>query len=421
MQHVAGASRHDADMSRGRIAPLVRWLAMLAALMAVAALFALTRNGGGTGSASGSAGATATVSHPGGSVTPAIDETAWWRLESFGGFGPVSVSVGTLESGPTAHVDLRVRDVPADRMVALPNRRVVGPAGGLVVLIEEDDGSSILTAVDARSGDSVELARTADVIVDAGFGRGTNLVFLTAAEGDGRPIGLWNVDLSGNDGPQLVVDLVAHDPGVRLAAVAEWITELVVSLDGDLALVHRCVQLECEIRAVDLSTGEEVRRQVDWGIGPAALLGDILVLDPPCAMEDCRIDLLNIETGERRLAPGSPDRELFEVATVAEPRAMVVTNLRGPVVGPGPGPVALEVLDLETLTFEPVMVDLGSIALLGRWGLDAGVELAPATILVTGSAPAAGGQVPGEGYFLVDLVTGRATPVPDLGQPFIQG
>ena len=407
-------------MSRGRIALLIRALAVLATVVAATALFALTRDGGGTGSASGSAGATAAVSHPGGSAA-ALDETAWWRRESLGGIGPVSVSVGTLGGGPTAHVDLRVRDVPVDLMVALPNRRVIGPAGGWVVLIEEDDGASILTAIDARSGDSVELARTADVIVDAGFGRGTNLVFLTAAEGDGRPIGLWNVDVSGNDGPQLVVDLVAHDPGVRLAAVAEWITELVVSLDGDLALVHRCVQLECEIRAVDLSTGEEVRRHVDWGIGPAALLGDILVLDPPCAMEDCRIELFNLETGERRLAPGSPDRELFEVAIVAEPRPMVVTNLRGPVVGPGPGPVALEVLDLETLTFEPVMVDLGSIALLGRWGLDAGVELPPATILVTGSAPAARGQVPDEGYFLVDLVTGRATPVPDLGQPFIQG
>jgi hypothetical protein len=357
----------------------------------------------------------ARTSFPSASLQP--DDVAWWRLDAdvVGRF-PV-VRVGTLANGETASFDLRTRPIPAGAgQVARPSPRVLGPVDGDVILVEEDGAESLLTAVNAPTGVRRELIRTTELIIDAAVA-GDDLVFLTTNELDGTPTGLWRISITKGGDPEEIRGLVGVRPDFTTVAVVDWITELVASSDGGTLAIHRCVRLECELRGLDVTTGETWRIPVEFGSGPVGIVGGFILFEPACVDVDCRLQLLDIETGAVLPAPGSPDRQLFESAVIDAPRPTVITVLSGAVVGPGAGPVQLELLDLESMTFAPLPIDLGSLALLGRFDHGAGIELAPGTILVTGGEWGAERM----GYYVIDLRTGETTPVPVLGEVFVQG
>ena len=222
---------------------------------------------------------------------PAGGGEAWWVVTPDPADGSPVVHVGTLGGAETATIALAGRGAPAAARPQPLIPRVVGTTGGLVVTLAGDGSDSVLSAVVASTGEERELHRSPDLIIDAGIG-GDSLFFLTADGHSGEPLALWRIPLPDGGVPEPVPGVLDEGAGaaIRLAAVADWITELLVSDDGAVVGVHRCVRLRCELRAANLDTAESWQIELEFGTGPVAIFDGFAVLQPACVDVDCRVD-----------------------------------------------------------------------------------------------------------------------------------
>ena len=344
-------------------------------------------------------------------------DTAWWKVER----GQL-VRIGTLGAGETAafEVDL-ADDTAAAAGGAVMRTPIIGPSAGRVVLLGREGRQSVVTSVDASSGEATELARTDQWIADAGVA-GTELMFLTADRLDGTPLGLFRVDLAGAADPQPIDGFVGQSPTIRNVAIVEWITDLVVGADGKTVVVYRCVQQECELRAMSLDDGALWRHRVEWGLHPITTVGGVALIQRPCVDVDCRLELLDLQSGALAPIPATVERPMMDAAVTREPALVVTTLPIDPAAPGGQGDPGLEIVDLATMQPRRQPVELGIVGLVPTGDWSAGIELPASTVLAHGSRERFDGVAPPElAFFVIDLRTGIATPIPVLGEVPGQG
>ncbi len=341
---------------------------------------------------------------------------AWWRTEAT--LDSVVARIGTVELGETAVVDVLAEAPipPAAQQMGL--MWIAGAVQGQVVIVLVDGDESVLLLVDAVSAERREAFRSRDVIADVEVA-GPELIILTGDRLDGAPRGAWSVDVDGGE-PQPIAGLVATAPDMRLAAVVEWITDLVVSRDGALASVLRCVGLECTMRTLDRRTGATAMHRLEWGEQPLSILDEVAVLEHACVDVDCDVTLLDLASGATAEIPRAGDGPPSQVTVVAgDGELLALTAIEAG--GGQNGPSAFELVDLEAGVARRVVVQLAGMQVITprvmRWG--AGMELPDGSILVAGRRP--GADVAVQRYFLVDVDTGAVTAVPELGERMTQG
>ncbi|HEX7224871.1 MAG TPA: hypothetical protein VF367_04770 [Candidatus Limnocylindria bacterium] len=346
---------------------------------------------------------------------------AWWRRDA-NEMGLPRVRIGTLAGGETAVIDLRVRDDAVMPATHGPNRRVGGPVDGYVAIIEDDGPHAVLSTVDAASGRIRELLRREDLIIDVARA-GDELVILTVDPADGTPTGVWRLAPDGEAQPIPIEGLIGQAPDVRLAAVVDWMTRLVVSTDGRVIAIHRCVQLACELRAIDIGSGEAWRHRLDWVAQPEAVIGRMAVLNHACVDVDCRQDLLDLESGAIHPLLRSDPMATRDIAVTTTPDT-VVSIVSGPPVAPGgrpQEPVVIDVYDFAEGIPRQVPLELGSLRLVTPMFPDAGIEAPEGTFLALASPVMDGGDVPpAMSYVLVDVRRATAQFLEILGDVIVQ-
>ena len=344
-------------------------------------------------------------------------DTAWWKVDVGPGVRGQIVRIGTLGAGETATIEVELAgDTAAVAGGVAMSSPIVGPSAGRVVLLGRDGRQSVLTSVHAATGEATELVRTDQWIADAGLA-GTELIFLTADRVDGTPLAVFRMDAAGGAEPQRIEGLLGERPSIRNVAIVEWITDLVVSADGKTLVVYRCVQQECELRAMSLDDGGMWRHRLEWGVQPTAAVGGLAVIHRPCVDVDCRLELLDLQSGLMAPVPATVDRPITDAAITRDP-ALVVTALPvDPAAAEGQGGPGLEIVDLATMQARRQPVELGLIGLVHSGDWSVGIELPAGTVLVQGSPERFDGvALPEMAYFLIDLQTGAATAIPILGE-----
>ena len=336
-----------------------------------------------------------------------------------------AIDVGTLGGGVTATLPA-AQFGPNVQLSAFPNRQAVGPRTGWVVVIGLDRGEMVLTAAQAATGETHEIARTADVVVDAAFAAGTTLVFITGDPRTGALTGAWRVDVAGEGDPERIEALLGAEPSVRLVARAVPFAKLLVSPDGSFAAVLACDPGACVVRAVDLADGGVFELATQHGEELIGLAGRALIVRPVCQLELCQAEMIDLGTGERGPLPGD-GWMMFREAVVAGPAGPLLVGQESGAFAPMPEPVedpSFSVIDFATRTASPpIAVGLGAMSIVSVPGYDMGIELPPGWFAALGVAPIpAGGNasVP-MGAYALDAETGEAVPLPALGEFFIQG
>lgn len=358
-----------------------------------------------------------------------VEGTAWWRIRfDLMRMGPGQViEVGTLGGGSTAVVEMAMQAVDPGALV-FPMSTVIGPAGGLVVTIGQDGPDAVMRSIDAASGEQVEILRTSDVIIDAQFGAGTAIVFLTANPRTGALTGSWLVDAAAAARPEPLEGLVAGPSDIQLVAEAAPFTRLFVSPTGEVAAVQQCgVEGACVIRAVNLDDGSRYEQPIARGDEPIGLGGERMLIRPMCMQDPCHGELLDLVTGERIPLPDAGSRLFFHETVIATPGgAALLTQLTGTVVpmeGPAEVPsFAVTALD-QASTGQPVEVALGSMRIVSHTGTELGVELPPGWFIALGAPPippGGSGNIPMTA-FAIEVASGRVVPLPALGEFFTQG
>lgn len=363
-------------------------------------------------------------------ATEPTDDAAWWRMRfDLMAMGDVQViDVGTLGGGVVTTVEVPMQVVDPDVLV-FPMRSVLGPAGGSVVTISADGPASVLTAIDAASGEEREIVRTTHLVIDALFAGDRSIVFLTADRATGQLTGSWRVDADAPAAPEPVEGLLAAAPDIQLVARAAPSTRLFVSPTGDVAAVLRCGPAggACDLRAVNLVDGTRYVQQLAAGDEPIGLAGQLVFLRPMCMEVACPGEVLDLATGERSPLPGAGDRLFFDETVIDTQAGVVLVTQQSGNIMPTEGALdrptfAVTELDDGT-THPPVVVDLGSMRITPPQGHELGVELPPGWFAVMGAPPIA----PGEGagvpltIFAISARDGRVVPLPALGEIFIQG
>lgn len=358
---------------------------------------------------------------------PAAD-AAWWQMRvdmmADASQGNV-IDIGTLDGGITATVEVAFPEPTADSS-AFANRIVIGPRLGHVVTIGAQGTDVVLTSIDATTGEPRELVRTGDIVVDAAFGRGSEIVFLTADRVTGSPTGLWRIDALDPRAPRPVEGAMAAEPAFRLVARVGSFSRLFVSPDGGSAAVMRCELDACLVRTVSLTDGTVHQQPVQLSTEPIGLTGHTLLIRPSCMELSCGGELLDLATGERETLPGDGWWAFSETLIPSDDGVLLVGQTGG-ATAPGPQPLdapAFRVIELEALVARnPIELGLGSMSIQAQTAFDAGVELPPGWFAVRGSMPAPEG---GDGnmpmtVFAVEAATGRLVPLPALGEVFVQG
>jgi hypothetical protein len=355
------------------------------------------------------------------------DDTAWWRLQ----FDPMAmgpdqtIEVGTLGAGVVATIDVPMQVVDPNALV-FPMRSVIGPRNGLVVTVEGDGAEAVLWSIDAASGEERELARTADVIVDAVFATGTSVVFLTVNPRTGAFTGAWRVDAAAPDGPEPVEGLLAAAE-IQLAARSVGHTRLFASPTGDVVAVQHCTAAgACVIRALNVVDGTRYEQPLAAADEPMGLAGERVFLRPVC-MAECAGELLDLASGERAPVPEAGTLLFFEQTVVAmEGGPVLVTQLSGhttPMQGPAQPPTYVVTRLADATTAAPVAVALGSMRIVSAQSYELGIELPPGWFAVMGAPPVAPGEAPNVPLkvFAVSAADGSLVPLPALGEFLNQG
>ena len=358
---------------------------------------------------------------------PAAD-AAWWQMRTgmpADAFQGNIIDIGTLDDGVTATVEVAFPQPQADSL-AFANRLVIGPRLGHVVTIGAEGTDVVLTSIDATTGEANELVRTGDIVVDAAFASGSEIVFLTADRITGAPTGLWRIDALAPGLPEPVEGAMAAEPPFRLVARIGSFSRLFVSPDGGSAAVMRCELDACLVRSVDLADGTIHQQAAQLNAEPIGLIGHVLLVRPICVELACGGELLNLATGERRAVPGD-GWWAFSEALIRSDRGVLLVGQTAGATAPGPQPMeppAFRAVELETLVArEPIELSLGSMSIQAHTAFDVGVELPPGWFVVRGSMPAPEGgdwSMPMTA-FAVEAATGRLVPLPALGEIFVQG
>ena len=407
---------------------------LAAAALAVAVVMLVTSrdpttSGGGPSAPAAPSGKT---TQPPGAAQPGPD-TAWWRMRADPTMAnPVlAVEVGTLGGGvavtlDAAHAGPAVQPGPNGQLSAFPARVAVGPAAGWVVVIGTERSEMVLTAAHAATGETREVARTADVVVDAALVADGMLVFITADPPTGALTGAWRVDVAGAGVPEAIAGLVAAEPSIRLAARAVPFAKLLVSPDGSSAAVLSCSPAACEVRAIELAGSSALELAVPQGEELIGLAGHLLIVRPVCQFEICQAEMIDLATGERGPLPGD-GWLMFREALIGGPGGPLLVAQESGALSPMAEPVedpSFTVIDLTTRTAAPpVGVGLGAMSVVAGPGYDMGVELPAGWFMALGSPPIPPGgdaKIP-MGAYAVEASTGRAVPLPALGEFFMQG
>ena len=206
----------------------------------------------------------------------------WYRLD------PVLDRSGTLAAQrltagtagrPSLHLDLA------------PESFASGPAGGLVLAGEDDGSVSRLRLLDPAHGCATAVAAEPAVIRSAVLHPdGRSIVEHRVDRATRTDLGIWRRTIGGSEVRML--DGLGPDPELG----PTFSTDLVVAADGRL-VVSSCAMEECRVRVLDPSTGtvDHVR-----GTGPAlGVTGGSLVVRAACPGLPCPVDAIDLATGRR--------------------------------------------------------------------------------------------------------------------------
>lgn len=375
-----------------------------------------------------SAGATAEPSGP--SVEGEEDDRAWWRMRPDLGGANFVIDVGTLELGTTGQFE--APGWQSNPGAVIGQRQVVlGPRDGLAVAIWQDDRQFVVTALDARTGDTWEVLRASELIVDAAFAGG-DLVFLTADASAGDPTGLWRTEIAADAEPELLDDLASGGPSVRLAAQALAILNLIVSPDGTAAAVLQCRLQDCLIRTVSLSDGTRNEQRVPFGAEPVAVFDHYVLIVPQCPAPECCTQppcgpvRLDVATGESEPVPLENWQFFGYAAVQGVDGPLLVAQTQGMWM-PGEGVVEepkFSVVDLQGMTARPpVPVPLAQMRIVADESFDFGIETAPGWFKVAGQEldTDPNDPAPPQHAYEINAETGEVRRLFELVQFAVQG
>ena len=284
--------------------------------------------------------------------TAAGSGTAWYRLDLVldegGSLAGQRLTVG-LVGGPARHLDLA------------PESFASGPAGGVVLVGDDDGAETRLRLLDVARGCATAVGREAEAVV-----RGALLA------PDGSTVwehrvnrvtradeGVWRRPVAGSPSARVLPGLPANG---RFGPT--FVTELSWAADGRLG-VSSCGERACRTRVMDPATG---RVDAFEGTGPlVGVHGDRALVHGVCAGLPCPIEAVDLRTGRRSV--------LVEEAGLAS------------VDGSGTGSLVF-----ETAAGQLAVLDLGS----GRRShvtADAGLLPVRQTSAATSGAETPGGAV----------------------------
>ncbi len=210
--------------------------------------------------------------------------TAWYRLDPVldesGSLAGQGLTIG-LVGGPARHLDLA------------PESFVSGPAGGVVLVGEDDGADSRLRLLDVARGCETAVGREAGAVV-----RGALLAPDGSAVWEHRvnrvtrvDEGIWRRPVAGGPSARVLPGLPADG---RIGPT--YVTELSWAADGRLG-VSSCGARVCRTRVMDPSTG-----RVDAFEGTGPLVGvheDRAFVHGACAGLPCAIEAVDLRTGRR--------------------------------------------------------------------------------------------------------------------------
>ena len=184
-------------------------------------------------------------------------------------------------------------------------------SAGRLLFVEDDGARSTvhLTSVDA--GDDTVVTELPDVVWTAKLLAGRGEAFLVHLErGTGKDRGVWAVSLA--DGSVRQAMPAPREPGlgvVRPVALIPFRTSLLGSPDGSLLLRESCNSLDgtfdCVTDVLDLDAGRS--RSLPVAEGFIGIAGHWAVAYESCGEVSCRIDVIDLETGDVSELPGTPD------------------------------------------------------------------------------------------------------------------
>lgn len=233
--------------------------------------------------------------------------------------------------GELAGQDVRVGsagDARGRRLPLPPESFATGPAGGFVLVGDDDGTRSRLRLVDPGLGCAVAIGDAGDVIRGALVTPGGDAIVEHRVDRATREdLGVWRRPLGGGP-PEPVLAPFPADAAVGPV----FATELAWGTDGRLA-VASCGELTCRVRVVDLATGVVIEAGHS---GPlVGLAGDEVVAYDTCPGLPCTLEAIELRTGVRRT--------IVEAAGLA-----ALAGVRGALLAYETAPGEIRVVDLAT-------------------------------------------------------------------------
>lgn len=384
--------------------------------------------------ASVAASETATPSGRGITFTMATspDDAAWYRIGRDPRAFPQHLEIGTTGEGATHDVVIDWAFAAAPGSI-VPTRPIAGIVDGVVVIVDDDARTSTLSAVVASTGAAHDLVAVDDVIVAAAvLARSREVVYITADRRTGELTAAWLVSLEEPDPPRPLAGLLPAIGDVprpiRLVAVAQFATWLMVSPDGSTVALFRCVQLDCVLRAVGTEDGRLIgEHPIDRGLRePFAVSNRLAFLSPVVPDGPERFgEALDLETGVSARLPVEPWPSLpsHAIGTDAGGDFLAIQtaghNLPPALMGQPLGePPTVAIVDLPGFDRRAdLTLPLASLRILPASDWTIGVDLPAGWVLAEVSLP---GETPMT-FVAIDLSDGSVVPLPALGELLLQG
>lgn len=357
----------------------------------------------------------------------APEDAAWYRIGGDPKQFPPHIEIGTMSGGVTFDVEMRWDPSTAPGAI-LPLRPVLGVGGGVAVTVDDDGQHSSMQAVVAASGDVHDLLTSTDVILDGVLSPdGRQVYYVTADRLTGDLTGAWRYSVADGAPPQAIEALVGAAADMRLAAVAPFLTRMLLSPDGSTVGLFRCVDLVCFLRTVRADDGLLLGEQpIERGWGdPFAITDEGVLLSPTVPDGPARIgEIIDLGSGQRVRLPIEPwpSGRVEAVAGVDGPVLVFQTaglsvppEAVGAQGGPAPQVFVISMSEFQVLAHhEPPLSALG---VLSTDDYSVGVDLPPGWILIQGSQP---GE-PVMGAYALNVRDGSLVPLPPVGEFGMQG
>ena len=355
------------------------------------------------------------------------EEAAWYRIGADPRLFPPHLQVGTMGEGETFDLALQVNPNMAPN-ATVPLRVVAGVGAGIVVMVDDDGHRSSVRAIVASTGEVHELLASDDVVLDAVFDApGREVFYVTADRLTGELTGAWRFSIDDRGGPLPIESLAAAPPTIRLVAIAEFATRLMLSPDGTTLALWRCVQLDCLLRTVRTVDGSLVGEIVldRGGDDPFGITDRLAAVRPVCPDgPECIGGVLDLGTGARMAIHRGAWQFFSEAVVEGEAGPVLAIQIAGwsappEAMGQAAGaPPEVAIIGLGDLELNARYTPpLSSLRIVQSDDYVFGADLPPGWILLQGSEP---GELVMAAYAL-KLSDGSLVPLPAMGEFVVQG